>query len=121
MKFFSKHLRHVTSVAVSVLTLSSPWAVHAQTAAYPDKPVRFLVPYPPGGGTDVIARIVQERFQAALGQPIQIENKGGAGGSIGTEMVAKSAPDGYTVLFTLSSHTINPAIFPKLSFDTVKD
>ena len=87
MKLFSNHLRHVTSVAVSVLTLASPWAVHAQTAAYPDKPVRFLVPYPPGGGTDVIARIVQERFQAALGQPVQIENKGGAGGSIGTEMV----------------------------------
>ena len=95
-------------------------ALHAQTS-YPDRPVRFLVPYPPGGGTDVIARIVQQRFQAALGQPIVIENKGGAGGSVGTEIVAKSAPDGYTVLFTLSSHTINPAIFPKLNFDTIKD
>ena len=95
-------------------------ALHAQTA-YPDKPVRFIVPYPPGGGTDVIARIVQQRFQAALGQPIVIENKGGAGGSVGTELAAKSAPDGYTVLFTLSSHTINPAIFTKLNFDTVKD
>lgn len=95
-------------------------ALQAQTA-YPDKPVRFIVPYPPGGGTDVIARIVQNRFQAALGQPIVIENKGGAGGSVGTEMAAKSAPDGYTVLFTLSSHTINPAIFPKLNFDTLKD
>jgi len=89
--------------------------------AYPDKPVRFVVPYPPGGGTDVIARIVQERFQAALGQPIVIENRGGAGGSVGTEVVAKAAPDGYTVLFTLSSHTINPAIYPKLTFDTVRD
>jgi tripartite-type tricarboxylate transporter receptor subunit TctC len=79
------------------------------------------VPYPPGGGTDVIARIVQERFQVALGQPIVIENKGGAGGSVGTDVVAKAAPDGYTVLFTLSSHTINPAIFPKLPFDTLKD
>ena len=95
-------------------------ALQAQTA-YPDKPVRFIVPYPPGGGTDVIARIVQNRFQAALGQPIVIENKGGAGGSVGTEMAAKSAADGYTVLFTLSSHTINPAIFPKLNFDTIKD
>lgn len=95
-------------------------ALQAQTA-YPDKPVRFIVPYPPGGGTDVIARIVQNRFQTALGQPIVIENKGGAGGSVGTEMAAKSAPDGYTVLFTLSSHTINPAIFPKLNFDTLKD
>ena len=94
--------------------------VQAQPAAYPDKPIRFLVPYPPGGGTDVIARIVQAKFQAALGQPIVIENKGGAGGSVGTEVVSKSAPDGYTVLFTLSSHTINPAIFPKLNYDTLK-
>lgn len=93
----------------------------AQPATYPDKPIRFVVPYPPGGGTDVIARIVQERFQAALGQTIIIENRGGAGGSVGTDVVAKAAPDGYTVLFTLSSHTINPAIFPKLSYDTLKD
>jgi tripartite-type tricarboxylate transporter receptor subunit TctC len=69
----------------------------------------------------VIARIVQERFQAQLGQPILIDNKGGAGGSVGSELVARAPADGYTVLFTLSSHTINPAIFPKLSFDTVKD
>jgi len=92
----------------------------AQTM-YPDKPLRFVVPYPPGGGTDVIARIVQERFGAALGQAIIIDNKGGAGGSVGSELVARAAPDGYTVLFTLSSHTINPAIYPKLSFDTIKD
>lgn len=89
--------------------------------AYPDKPIRWIVPYPPGGGTDVIARILQERMAAAVGQPVVIENKGGAGGSVGTEVVAKAAPDGYTVLFTLSSHTINPAIYPKLNFDTAKD
>jgi tripartite-type tricarboxylate transporter receptor subunit TctC len=100
--------------------LAAPGAL-AQAGTYPDKPIRFVVPYPPGGGTDVIARIVHERFQAALGQTIVIENKGGAGGSVGTDVVAKAAPDGYTVLFTLSSHTINPAIFPKLSYDTVKD
>jgi tripartite-type tricarboxylate transporter receptor subunit TctC len=96
-------------------------AAMAQSVAYPDKPIRFVVPYPPGGGTDVIARIVQSRFQAALGQSILIDNRGGAGGSVGTEVVSKAAPDGYTVLFTLSSHTINPAIYPKLSFDTVRD
>jgi tripartite-type tricarboxylate transporter receptor subunit TctC len=99
----------------------APVGALAQAGAWPDKPVRFLVPYPPGGGTDVIARIVQERFQAALGQPVVIENKGGAGGSVGTEVVARAASDGYTVLFTLSSHTINPAIYPKLPFDTLKD
>lgn len=107
--------------AKAALALAMPWSTGAQAANYPDKPIRFLVPYPPGGGTDVIARIVQERFQAALGQPIIIDNKGGAGGSVGTELAARAAPDGHTILFTLSSHTINPAIFPKLSFDTVKD
>jgi tripartite-type tricarboxylate transporter receptor subunit TctC len=97
-----------------------PRSVNGQ-APWPDKPIRFIVPYPPGGGTDVIARIVQESFQKALGQPIIIENRGGAAGSLGTDLAAKSAPDGYTVLFTLSSHTINPAIYPKLPFNTVKD
>ena len=96
-------------------------AAAAQSPTYPDKPVRFVVPYPPGGGTDVIARIVQGRFQQLLGQPIVIENRGGGGGSIGSDVVAKAAADGYSVLFTLSSHTINPAIYPKLAFDTVKD
>jgi tripartite-type tricarboxylate transporter receptor subunit TctC len=96
-------------------------AASAQAQEYPDKPVHFMVPYPPGGGTDVIARIVQDRFQTLLGQPIIIDNRGGAAGSLGSDVVAKSTPDGYTVLFTLSSHTINPAIYPKLPFDTTKD
>ena len=87
---------------------------------YPTKPIRFVVPYPPGGGTDIIARIVQEKLTQGLGQPIIIENRGGAGGAVGTEVVAKSAPDGYTILFTLSSHTINPLLY-KLPFDTEKD
>ena len=104
-----------------IVAATSVAAPLVQAQAWPDKPIHFVVPYPPGGGTDVIARIVQERFQAALGQPIVIENRGGAAGSLGTDVVAKSAPDGYTVLFTLSSHTINPAIYPKLPFNTVKD
>jgi len=93
----------------------------AQTGGYPERPIRFVVPYPPGGGTDVIARIVQGRLQAVLGQTINIDNRGGAGGSLGTDVVAKSPPDGYTVLFTLNSHTVNPAIYAKLPFDTQKD
>ena len=87
---------------------------------WPAKPVRFIVPYPPGGGTDVIARIVQEPLSRALGQQVVIENRGGAGGAVGTEAASKSAPDGYTFLFTLSSHTINPLLY-KLSFDVEKD
>jgi tripartite-type tricarboxylate transporter receptor subunit TctC len=111
--------RGLRAAAVAALA-SLPFVVAAQ-AAYPERPVRFLVPYPPGGGTDVIARIVQPKFQQVLGQPIVIENRGGGGGSLGTDVVAKAPADGYTVLFTLSSHTINPAIFAKLPFDTAKD
>jgi tripartite-type tricarboxylate transporter receptor subunit TctC len=111
------------SAAALASSLTAPLAAHAQQAGgdYPAKPIRLVVPYPPGGGTDVIARIVQERFSTLLGQQVLIDNRGGAAGSIGTEIVAKSAADGYTVLFTLSSHTINPAIYPKLGFDTAKD
>jgi tripartite-type tricarboxylate transporter receptor subunit TctC len=119
-------LSHTNSVLRSALlalgfacSLATPLAALADS--YPERPIKFVVPYPPGGGTDVVARIVQPRLQAVLGQSIVIENKGGAGGSLGTDIVSKAAPDGYTVLFTLSSHTINPAIFPKLPYDTLKD
>jgi tripartite-type tricarboxylate transporter receptor subunit TctC len=103
---------------VLILSLMSAWAASAQE--WPAKPVRFIVPYPPGGGTDVIARIVQPRLAEALGQPIVIDNRGGAGGALGTELAAKSAPDGYTFLFTLSSHTINPLLY-KVAYDVERD
>jgi tripartite-type tricarboxylate transporter receptor subunit TctC len=89
--------------------------------AWPTKPVTFIVPYPPGGGTDIIARIVQEPLSKQLGQPIVIENRGGAGGSVGTAAAARATPDGHTLLFTLSSHSINPAIYDRLPFDTERD
>src|SRR2546422_9184819 len=103
-----------------VLVLGLLAAIPAWAQDWPAKPVRFIVPYPPGGGTDVIARIVQNRLSEALGQTIVIENRGGAGGAVGTEAAAKSAPDGYTFLFTLSSHTINPLLY-KLNFDVERD
>jgi tripartite-type tricarboxylate transporter receptor subunit TctC len=96
-------------------------AVSASASAWPSKPVTFIVPYPPGGGTDVIARIVQEPLSRQLGQPIVIENRGGAGGSLGTAVAARATPDGHTMLFTLSSHSINPVIYQKLPFDTERD
>jgi tripartite-type tricarboxylate transporter receptor subunit TctC len=105
-------------VFVLFLGLILSGAVVAQD--WPAKPVRFIVPYPPGGGTDVIARIVQPRLSEALGQTIVIENRGGAGGAVGTEAAAKAVPDGYTFLFTLSSHTINPLLY-KLSYDVERD
>jgi tripartite-type tricarboxylate transporter receptor subunit TctC len=93
----------------------------AQAQSWPTKPIKLIVPYPPGGGTDVIARIVQEPLAKELGQQVIIDNRGGAGGSIGSALAAQSPSDGYTILFTLSSHTINPAIYTKLPFDTEKD
>jgi len=103
-----------------ILLLCLLAAMPAWAQDWPTKSVHFIVPYPPGGGTDVIARIVQQRLSEALGQPIVIENRGGAGGALGTEVAAKSAPDGYTFLFTLSSHTINPLLY-KLNFDVERD
>ena len=95
-------------------------AQESQAKDWPAKPIRFIVPYPPGGGTDVIARIVQSPLAEALGQQIVIENRGGAGGAVGTEMAARAAPDGSTFLFTLSSHTINPLLY-RLNYDVRKD
>jgi tripartite-type tricarboxylate transporter receptor subunit TctC len=95
-------------------------AMPAWAQDWPTKSVHFIVPYPPGGGTDILARIVQSRLSEALGQTIVIENRGGAGGAVGTEAAARSTPDGYTFLFTLSSHTINPLLY-KLNFDVERD
>ena len=88
---------------------------------YPNKPIRMIVPYPPAGGTDIVARVVNEPLSTLLGQPIIIDNKGGAAGNLGTDLAAKAAPDGYTILFTLSSHTINPKLYARLPFDVEKD
>jgi len=96
-------------------------AASPASAQWPAKPVTFIVPYPPGGGTDVIARILQDPLSKQLGEPIIVDNRGGAGGSIGTNIAARAAPDGYTFLFTLSSHSINPVIYSKLPFDTERD
>jgi tripartite-type tricarboxylate transporter receptor subunit TctC len=92
---------------------------HAQD--YPTRAVRMVMPFAPGGPTDIVARIVSERLAARLGQPVVIENRAGANGIIGTEHVAKSAPDGYTLLLAPTSHAINPSIYKKLPYDTLKD
>jgi tripartite-type tricarboxylate transporter receptor subunit TctC len=90
--------------------------------AYPTKPIRLIVPFPPGGSTDIVARIVAQKLGDRLGQQVLIENRGGAGGTIGTEAVAKSAPDGYTlVLGTTSTHVVAPNVYAKIGYDPVKD
>ena len=107
----------VLSTALFACTCALP----AFAQDYPTKPIRMIVPYPPAGGTDIVARVVNEPLSSVLGQPIVIDNKGGAAGNLGTELAAKAPPDGYTILFTLSSHTINPKLYGKLPFDVEKD
>jgi tripartite-type tricarboxylate transporter receptor subunit TctC len=95
-------------------------AAAASAQEWPSKPIRWVVPFPPGGSLDIISRIMQNRMSEGLGQPIVIESRAGAGGAVGTAEVARSAPDGYTFLFTLSSHTINPLLY-KLDYDVERD
>ena len=104
-----------------VAALTAACATAAAQDAWPQKPVTLLVSYPAGGSVDVTARILQGPLSKELGQQIVVDNKGGAGGTIATAAVAKARPDGYTLLMTLSSHTINPWIYDKLPFDTSKD
>ena len=92
------------------------------TAAWPTRPIRLIVPFPPGGTTDIVGRAAAAEFTKAWGQQVVVENRPGAGGNIGSEMVAKSPPDGYTLLVgTVGTHGINPALYGKLPFDPVKD
>ena len=90
--------------------------------SYPSKPIRLVLPYPPGGGTDVIARPLAQKLTEQLGQQVIVDNRGGAGGNIGMEFVAKSPADGYTLLFALTAqYAVNPSLYPKLPYDPVRD
>ena len=105
---------------LAVLCLAIAPAAHAQ--AWPAKPIRLMVPFPPGGSTDIVARIVAQKLSERLGQPIVIENRGGAGGTIGTALIAKSAPDGYNLtVASTSTHVVAPSVYTKLDYDPVKD
>lgn len=94
---------------------------HAQEPPYPSKAVRMIVPFPPGGGTDLLGRIVGQKLSESLGTPIVVENRPGAGGVVGADVVAKARPDGYLLLIVSASHSINPSIYKKLPFDTLRD
>ncbi len=107
-----------TVAAACMLAAVAPWA-GAQT--YPVKPVRMIVPFVPGGNTDIIGRVFAPKLSEFLGQQIVVENRGGAGSTIGTEVVARAAPDGYTLLMVSAAHTINPAMIKKLPYDPIKD
>ena len=115
-RFLSIHAAVVSLLALGLL--ASP-PVAAQT--WPTKPVRFVVPFPPGGSTDPMARMIGVKLGESLGQQFIVENKPGAAGSIGAAFVAKSPPDGYTFLFVFDTHAVNPSLIPNLPFDTLKD
>ena len=113
------HRAVVPALALSMAGAAFPTPGHAQ--GYPDKPVRWIVAFAPGGGADNLARTLQGALSDALGQTVVIDNRGGGGGTIGTEMTARAAPDGYTILLIATGHTVNASLFPKLPYDPVKD
>ncbi|MCC7080467.1 MAG: tripartite tricarboxylate transporter substrate binding protein [Burkholderiales bacterium] len=106
-----------TLVVLAAAALNGPFAGHALAQSYPSKPIRFIVPWPPGGGADIMSRTINQPLGEALGQQVIIDNRGGAAGNIGAELAAKSPPDGYTIVFAYSgTHSINPHIYRKMPF-----
>jgi tripartite-type tricarboxylate transporter receptor subunit TctC len=103
-----------------VFALLAACALHAQ-AQYPSKPVHVIISFTPASATDIVGRLVSAKLAEYWGQPVVPENRSGAGGSIGSAMVAKAAPDGYTLLINSNAHSVNPAIYAKLPYDTTKD
>lgn len=112
-------IRTFSLAAAAIAALACALPVTAQK--YPEKPIRMVLPFAPGGGTDVLGRIMGARLGEALGAQFIIENRSGAGGTIGTEVVARANPDGYTLLFTSASHSFNPALYSKLGYDALRD
>jgi tripartite-type tricarboxylate transporter receptor subunit TctC len=116
-------MKKITSLVLAIASLMASPLVGAQSAAqsFPNKPIRFVVPFPPGGGNDILARALAPKMSEILGQQVVIDNRAGAGGNIGADFVAKSPPDGYTIVIASNQVTMNPWIYSKLPFDIAKD
>lgn len=123
MRHAMKWNRRTVLGCLSGSAVAAGWPVTAlaKTDGYPNKPITFIVPFTAGSGTDVIARTIGPRLEKALGQPIVVDNKPGAGGTLGAGLVAAAPADGYVVLIHSAGHVANAALYPKLSYDTVKD
>lgn len=106
------------AAAIGIAALAAPFA-HAES--YPNKPITLIVPFPPGGPTDLVARVLAQTMSGQMGQQIIVDNRGGANGNIGSAAVAKAAPDGYTVLYNTSSITLSPALYKSLPYDVQRD
>jgi tripartite-type tricarboxylate transporter receptor subunit TctC len=119
--------RAITALVATLAFVVTSDESHAQNRTrsepndYPSKPIRFVVPSSPGGGADVLARSLAPRLSEALGKPLVVENRSGAGGIIGYEIVAKAPPDGYTMLIVAGGYTLNPSLYSKLPYDTMRD
>lgn len=111
----------LSAVGIAISATTVVLAPGALAQAYPSKPIKLIVPFPPGGTLDQISRRVQPVLQKELGQSIVIENRAGASGSIGTAAAAQAAPDGYTILMVFDTHAVNPTLIPNLAYDTLKD
>ncbi len=109
----------VLSTAIAALIFAMGAAAHAQS--WPSQPIRIIVPFPPGGTTDQVARLLHPHLQQALGVSVVVDNRGGASGAIGSGIAAKSPPDGYTFLLVFDTHGVNPSLIPNMPFDTLKD
>jgi tripartite-type tricarboxylate transporter receptor subunit TctC len=111
-----KNLIRIAAIAMSLLT------IQASAQTYPNKPIKIVIPYGPGGAPDILGRLIGVKLQTSLGQPVIVENHPGAGGTVGTDFVAKSAPDGYTILVaTTANLSISPHLYPKLPYNALKD
>ncbi|MDQ5849618.1 MAG: tripartite tricarboxylate transporter substrate binding protein [Pseudomonadota bacterium] len=109
---------------LALLLLAVSWSLPSLGQGpdtWPSRPIRFILPFPPGGGTDILGRVIADRLSASLGQPVVIENRGGAGGNVGAEAAAKAAPDGYSIVLVAPSLAISPTLYAKLNYDPVRD
>ena len=112
--------RRFVAAAGAIAALAAPGWLQAQ-ADYPNKPIKLVVAFPPGGPTDLVSRVIAQKLSEQFGQQVLVENRPGANGNIGAEVVAKAAPDGYTVLYNTSAITLSPSLYSKLTFDPLKD
>src|SRR5262245_19684269 len=108
-------------VGIAALAVCATFVTHATAQTWPSRPVKIVVPATTGGAIDLIARTLAEKMTASLGQPVVVENKPGASNNLGTDFVAKSPPDGYTLVIVASSHATNKHLFKQMPFDPIKD
>lgn len=115
-------MKHLSRWSIGLVVAAAVLgAVGAQAQSYPAKPIRLLIPFAPGGASDIIARVVAQKASVDLGQPVVVESRPGAGGTLAAGLAANSAPDGYTLLFVAAGHAGSGALYPNLSFDPIKD